>query len=134
MASCARDIAGPTSAASRIFTDTVESRRDNTEEMARLYVTCERCDANRKPAGPLFPEFDGLWDLPDEAIQWLLIESYFFHNAVPDEARPYLETFGFLREGRKESGESAPSEPSPDPQTSSSDSAPADATAPSSSA
>jgi hypothetical protein len=51
-----------------------------------------------------------LWEFPDEVIQWLLIESYFFHNAIPDEARPYLEAYGFLQAGRERQNEqSAPS-------------------------
>jgi hypothetical protein len=108
----------------KMFADSVESRRDNTEEMARLYYTTEVVDDAGKPLGPVTPTFDGLFELPETVIQWLLLEAYFFLNGIPDEAREYLETFGFLQaEGKKEpvpseSGESEPSVESPAPQNS----------------
>lgn len=123
----------------RIFSDSVEARRENSEEMARLYYTCERVDAAGMPTGPLMPTFEALYDFPDDVIQFMLVESYFFHNGIPDEARPYLETFGFIRAEPGASDESSTpmplpnsgSEPSvelPAPQNSSSDSLAAVAT------
>lgn len=81
----------------RIFADTVESRRDNTEEMARLYFTSERVDDSGTPCGALMPSFEELWHLPDDVIQFLLVESFFFHNGITDETRPYLEAWGIIR-------------------------------------
>jgi hypothetical protein len=110
----------------KIFSDSVEQRRDNAEEMARLYFTTDRVDADDKPIGAITDKFEALWDLPEAAVQWFLVEAYFFMNGIPDEAREYLETFGFLaaEPGEKISsnGESEPSDESPAPQSSSLDS------------
>lgn len=109
----------------KIFADSAEQRRDNAEEMARMYFCAERVDEAGKPQGPLMAEFDKLYDLPEDAIQWLLVESYFFQNGIPDEAREYLETVGFLPAERgsndkaSPNSESAASAESPVPQSSS---------------
>lgn len=110
----------------KIFSESVEQRRDNTEEMARLYFTAEAVDEAGTPQGPLASKFEDLWDFPEDAVQWFLLEAYFFQNGIPDSAREYLETFGFLKADQAEEtnpspdGESAPSDGLPDPQTSSS--------------
>jgi hypothetical protein len=80
----------------RMFANTVESRRDNAEEMAKAYFTTERCGADERASGPLAPTFDGLYDFPDDVITWLVEEQFFFHNRIPDEVREYVGTFGFL--------------------------------------
>jgi hypothetical protein len=112
----------------KIFSDSVEQRRDNTEELARLYFTAERVDEDGKPEGPLCPEFDMIWEFPEAVVQWLLVEAYFFLNGIPDEAREYLQTFGFIAADAGEtispSGESEPSAESPAPLTSNPDSKP----------
>lgn len=118
----------------RIFADCVEQRRDNAEEMARVYYTTERVTAEGVSQGPVTPSFDELWDLPEDVVQWLLVESYFFQNGIPDEAREYLETFGFIKAERdgettpSVSGDSGASDESPAPLNSSSDSASAEVT------
>lgn len=119
----------------KIFAESVEQRRDNMEEMARLYFISEQVDENDKPTGPLCKELDQLWDFPEPVIQWFLVEAYFFLNGIPDEAREYLQTFGFLQAEPGEetiqspSGESEPSAESPAPPTSRLDSNPAEETA-----
>lgn len=115
----------------KIFADTVEQRRDNAEEMARLYFVTERLDEEGRPLGPLVPTFDDLWNWPEDVIQWFLVEVYFFLNGIPDEAREYLQTFGFLKADgedetiRSPNGESEPSDESPAPPNSKLDSSPA---------
>lgn len=122
----------------KIFSDCVEQRRDNAEEMARLYFTAEQVDENDKPIGPLSPEFDKLWDFPETVIQWFLVEVYFFLNGIPDEAREYLQSYGFLAAEAGETisrdGESEQSAESPAPQSSSPASEAAAETVPASSA
>lgn len=116
----------------KIFADCVEQRRDNAEEMARVYYTAERVGDDSAVVGPLTATFEELWDLPEEVVQWLLVESYFFQNGIPDEAREYLETFGFIKAERdgettpSASGDSGASDESPAPPSSSSDTASAD--------
>lgn len=112
----------------RIFADSVESRRDQAEEMARVYFCSERVDETEKALGPIAETFDALWDFPEDLIQWLIIEHYFFANGLPDAARDYLETFGFLKADREKTeetttadGASTPSVESPDPQSSKAD-------------
>jgi hypothetical protein len=120
----------------KIFADSVESRRDNTEELARVYFTTQAVDQPNALAKtrPLAASYEAMLALPDDLIQWLLVENYFFHNAIPDEARPYLETFGFIR-AEAQSGESPASAASPEEPTSRTASASAAATpAPSSEA
>lgn len=126
----------------RIFAGTAESRQQHTEEMAQLYFTCEACDEEGRVTGRLLPSFDELWNYPDDAIQWLLYESYYFHNEVPDEAREFMTTWGFLKADREEtvpeapvdsespaaSGESAHSDASPVPPPSRTDTEPVAAT------
>lgn len=110
----------------KIFSDSVEQRRDNAEEMARLYFTTDRVGEDGAPLGPITETFDDLWDLPESAVQWFLVEAYFFMNGIPDTARDYLETFGFIAaepgETISPNGESEPSDESPAPQSSSPDS------------
>lgn len=113
----------------KIFSDSAEQRRDNAEDMARMYFTTERVDEDGKPLGPVADSFEALYDFPEDVIQWLLIESYFFQNGTPDEAREYLETVGFLVADRdltdkaSQSSESAVSAESPVPPSSKDDSA-----------
>jgi hypothetical protein len=117
----------------KIFADCAEQRRDNTEEMARLYFTVECVDESNKPTSPLAETFDKVWDFPEEVVQWFLVETYFFLNGIPDEAREYLKSYGFLAADAGEtttpSGESEQSGASPAPQSSKPDSEPAEVTA-----
>lgn len=124
----------------RIFADSVESRRDQAEEMARVYFCSERVGEDDAPTGPLAATFDALWDLPEAVIQWLIVEHYFFANGLADEARDYLTTFGFLKAERTlpdattpETGDDAPSAASPAPPNSRDDTLQPMATAASSS-
>jgi len=32
----------------------------------------------------------------DKILNWLIVETYFFLNGLPDTARAYLETMGFI--------------------------------------
>lgn len=113
----------------KIFSDSAEQRRDNAEEMARMYFCTERVTAEGAPDGPLTQGFEDLYNFPEDVVQWLLLESYFFQNGIPDEAREYLETLGFLgavRESTEKasaSSESAASAESPVPPSSKDDSA-----------
>lgn len=109
---------------SRMFSNTAESRRDHAEEMAQLYWTCDRVDASGRPSGRLTPTFDELWNWPEAAVRWLLLEAFFFHHNVSDVARSYLGTFGFFTGARANTG-SANSEESPAPPSSRTDGPPA---------
>lgn len=115
----------------KMLADSIESRRDTTEEMARLYFCAERL-VDGVPAGPLTPSFDDLWDLPDAVLQTLLVEIYFFLNGNPDleASREFLEEWGFIAAPRSTSGtsESGASDASPAEPASSSASEPSAAT------
>jgi hypothetical protein len=80
----------------RIFANTVESRRDNAEEVARVFFCTEVCNAEGTPIGPLSTDFEKMYDLPDSVISWLVEEQFFFHNAIPRETQEMLKGFGFL--------------------------------------
>jgi hypothetical protein len=79
----------------RMYAESVEQRRDATEEYARVYHITEILDDPKHPK-PLAPKFEDLWNFPEEVVAWLVQESYLFLNAVPKEARKYLERLGFL--------------------------------------
>ncbi len=103
----------------KIFAESVESRRDQAEEMGRVYFCVELLDADDKGCGRIAKTFDQMWELPDDIIQWLLVEAYFFFSNVPLETREFLERWGFVRApGRSGSSESpveSPAEPSSKP-------------------
>lgn len=111
----------------RLFDQTAESRRDTAEELARLFVTTLVLGAEGDERGPLAPSFDELWDFPFEVLQFLTSEAYLWHNGIPDEAREYLEVFGFLA-NKARSGADTPSDASPEETTPSSDLPPQDTT------
>lgn len=108
----------------RIFAGTAEARRDNTEEMARLYFGIERVTEAGKPLGPITTEFDQMFDLPDEVIEWLLVEAAFFYQGIPDSMRGFYEEWGFIRADPQPNTSSPSSEESLDPQISKPDSEP----------
>lgn len=98
---------------SKIFGESVESRRDNAEEFARLYYGIDVLDPNNKSLGPIVAKFDDLETLPDEAISWLVEEGFLFYQGIPDGVKDYLEQWGFMS-AERETGTSQPSEGSPD--------------------
>lgn len=97
----------------KIFSNSIENRRDQVEEMARVYFCAERLAEDSKPLGELFASFDDMWDLPDSVIQWLIEEAVMFHQNIPDEMRGRLEELGFLAQVPK-IGIKAPSEDLPE--------------------
>jgi uncharacterized protein YdcH (DUF465 family) len=112
----------------KLYSESVESRRDNTEELARVYFTTDVVDDDGRIQGKLAPTFEGMLDFPDEVISWLMQENYLFHNAIPDEARAYLETFGFIKAEARTTGDSPASAESPEVPTSKTDSSTAETT------
>lgn len=92
----------------KIFAESVESRRDQAEEMGRVYFCAEVLDETGKGAGKLTPTFEGMWELPEDMIQWLLVEAYFFFSNVPLETREFLEQWGFVRAPRRSGSADSP--------------------------
>jgi hypothetical protein len=82
----------------KMLADSVEQRRDTTEEMARLYFCCDVLGEHDIAQGPLTKTYDALWDLPDDVLQWLLIQIYFFFQGTPDvdDAEEFLQQWGFI--------------------------------------
>jgi len=101
----------------KMFAESVEARRDTAEEMARMYYCTEIATETDTGAGPIAKTVDGAWDLPDDVIQWLLVEVYFFLNGIPDEAREFLAQWGFIGAPRSSGSQPAsaesPVEPTP---------------------
>lgn len=112
----------------KMLAESVEQRRDMTEEMARLYHCAEQCNADGLGSGPLAKTFDTLWDLPEDVINWLLVEIYFFFEGTPDVegARDFLSQWGFIAapEQISANGAKASSDASPEAPSSSTDSPP----------
>lgn len=82
----------------KMLAESVEQRRDTCDELARLFFCTERVDEKGMPQGPVTATFEQMWELPDEVINWLLIQIYFFFQGTPDveEATEFLETWGFI--------------------------------------
>ncbi len=97
----------------KIFAESVEQRRDTTEEMARVFYCCA-WDSKGQWV-PLGKTHEDVWNLPDEVIEWLLVEVYLFLNGIPDAAREYLEAMGFIaaprRSGSATASAGSPAEP-----------------------
>lgn len=105
----------------KMLSESVEQRRDMTEEMARLYYSSEACDAAGVGSGRITKTFDVFWDLPEDVINWLLVEIFFFFEGTPDVegARDFLSQWGFIAapaqisaSGAKESSDESPEVPS----------------------
>lgn len=111
----------------RMYAGSVEAAQETLEELARVYYLAEVLTDDGTSAGPLASRFEDLEALPDEVIRWLIYEVYFFLNSTPDEAREYLQQWGFLPapqpSGSPESSDGSLAEPN-----SKSDSAPATTT------
>ena len=103
----------------KMFAESVEQRRDTAEEMARMYYCTEIASETDTGAGPIAKTVDGAWDLPDEVIQWLLVEIYFFLNGIPDEAREFLSQWGFIAAPRSSGSQPASAESPVEPTLSS---------------
>lgn len=105
----------------RIFAESLEDRRDNTEELARLYYTTERLatdDPESAVAGPLVAEFDQMWDLPEPLVRWLIVEAYYVAHGVTAEARALLaSSMGFPQAGRQETAPTPETTPETAPET-----------------
>lgn len=107
----------------KMYIETPEQRREQTEEYARLYFCTESGTLDDKRnfvrKGPLTGTFEDLWSFPEEVIQYLLVEVYFFLNAIPDSAREYLTQLGFInaprRTGSTPSSDASLEEPSSKP-------------------
>jgi len=82
----------------KMLAESVEQRRDMTEEMARLYICSEICTPTGVATGHLAKTFDALWELPEDVINWLLVEIFFFFEGTPDVegARDFLSQWGFI--------------------------------------
>lgn len=105
----------------KIFGTSIESRQERTLEMAQIYYGTKLLGEGDKPTGRLTPEFDGIWDLPDGVVDWVLTEAHCFYEGIPDVVREYFEAWGFLR-AEQDTGSPQVSDESPVPPTSKNDS------------
>lgn len=104
----------------KLFTDTIESRRDRATELANVYYGTKVLNDKNKPIGRLTPNFNDMWDLPDGVLNWLLLQAYFFYEGVPEHVKEYMAAWGFLP-AERERGSSQASDESPVPQSGKSD-------------
>lgn len=109
----------------KMLSNSVEARRDRVEQLAQVYYGTQRATEDGRPLGPLVNTFDKFWDVPDEVIEWLQIESYFFYEGIPEASRGFLEQWGFIP-AEPASGSQQASDESPAPPTLKNDSSPAE--------
>jgi hypothetical protein len=78
---------------SKLFADSLESRADRAEELARVYY----CSLSLETGKPLWPTFDAMWKAEPEEVTWLIEQMYFFLNGITEEQQEVLGRFGFLQ-------------------------------------
>jgi hypothetical protein len=95
----------------RLFVDSVESRADRAEELAKVYYCCTLVETG----GPLWPTYDDIWNAPAEDVEVLILQLHYFQNGVTLEMEETLEKYGFIKRlgGTKDSSEDAPDQPLP---------------------
>ena len=86
----------------RLFVDSLESRTDRAEELARIYY----CATGVETGKPLWPTFEDIWSAPPEEIEVLVLEMHYFVNGVSDEFKETLAKYGFLKRQSDTSGSS----------------------------
>lgn len=105
----------------KIFVNSIEYRRDQAEEMARVFFCAERVSPEDKSEGPLCLTFDQMWDFPEAVLQWLIEEMVMFLQNIPEVMREQLENMGFLAQvpkiGTTPVSEDLPEVPSSKPGT-----------------
>lgn len=107
----------------RLMAESAESRREGCQAMANVYFCATQSDEQGVPGLPIAPTFDAFWDFPDDVVAWLVDEYYLFANNIPEAARDYLETFGFLQ---RPAGTETPGTPGEPPVSVASPAAPTD--------
>ena len=108
---------------SKIFANSIEARRDQAEEVARVFYSAELLGDGDSSRGPITANYDAMWDLPEGVLQWLIEELVMFIQNIPMTMRDRLEELGFLAQVPK-IGTNPVSEDSPETPNSKPDSAP----------
>lgn len=93
----------------RLNMDSIESRMDRVEQLAKLYYCTTKEDGTS-----VWPTFDAMWDAPPQELEFLLEEMWCFEQGIPEEQRKILGRHGFmLREPTEASSEDSPGNPQP---------------------
>jgi hypothetical protein len=93
----------------RLNMDSIESRMDRVEQLAKLYYCTTTEDGK-----PVWPSFDAMWDAAPKELELVLEEMWCFDQGIPDEQRKILGRHGFmLRAPTEVSSEGSPGTPQP---------------------
>jgi hypothetical protein len=94
---------------SRIFIDSIESRSDRAEEMARVYA----CATHAATGKPLWSTFAEIWDADGPTIEWIVLELHYFLNGVTEEFKATLGKYGFIKRlsDKSDSSDDSPVQP-----------------------
>lgn len=76
-----------------IFLDSIESRAERAEELARIYFCCSKAESGL----PLWPTFDDAWDADPSDIEVLISEVYYFMHGITEEFKVLLGKHGFIQ-------------------------------------
>jgi hypothetical protein len=77
----------------RLFVDSIESRTDRAEEMARVYMGAVHAATGQ----PLWPTFAEMWKAPPQDVEVLVLEMHYFLHGITDEFKATLGKYGFIR-------------------------------------
>lgn len=93
----------------RLYVDSLESRADRAEELARIYYCCTQKDSG----APLWPTFADIWNCKAEDMEILVLELAYFVNGISQEYRDKAQKYGFLPRlaSMRRSSESSPGQP-----------------------
>lgn len=95
----------------KMFVDSLESRCDRAEEMARIYYCCKTAETGQ----PLWPSYEAMWDAESSDVEWLILEMHYFLSGVTEEFKDTLGKYGFIKRLSAKSDSSADSRAQPEP-------------------
>lgn len=93
----------------RLYVDSLESRAERAEELARVYYCC----TNKETGKPLWPTVADIGNCRAEDIEILVLELAYFVHGISDEYRAKAQKYGFLPRlaTMKRSSASSPGQP-----------------------
>jgi len=93
----------------RLYVDSLESRADRAEELAKVYY----CATYAATGEYLWTRYDDIWNAEAEDIEALILELHYFINGVTEEFRESMEKYGFIKRltDTSPSSENSPDQP-----------------------
>jgi hypothetical protein len=88
-----RELRDLTERQTRLFLDSIESRTDRAEELARIYY----CARHAETGEPLWPTYEEIWHVAPETLEVVITEMHDFLYGVSEEFKKTLGKYGFRK-------------------------------------